>query len=104
MQLIYLFVIQMAEYRISIYGRKQSEWDLLAKWIVNNELHSENVTWLIQVLFELLSVAIGEKIVNFLLYGSLCLCFSFDTMRFLLTVFFTHGIFLLVFFAVTEAV
>ena len=41
----------MAEYRISIYGRKQNEWDQLASWIVNNELHSENVTWLIQVLF-----------------------------------------------------
>jgi len=40
---------QMAEYRISIYGRKQSEWDQLAKWIVTNELHSENVTWLIQL-------------------------------------------------------
>ncbi|XP_052309900.1 AMP deaminase isoform X3 [Populus trichocarpa] len=40
---------QMAEYRISIYGRKQSEWDQLASWIVNNELYSENVVWLIQV-------------------------------------------------------
>lgn len=39
----------MAEYRISIYGRKQSEWDQLASWIVNNELYSENVVWLIQV-------------------------------------------------------
>ncbi|KAK6943157.1 AMP deaminase [Dillenia turbinata] len=39
---------QMAEYRISIYGRKQSEWDQLASWIVNNELYSENVVWLIQ--------------------------------------------------------
>ncbi|XP_042411699.1 probable AMP deaminase [Zingiber officinale] len=40
---------QMAEYRISIYGRKQSEWDQLASWIVNNELYSENVVWLIQI-------------------------------------------------------
>ncbi|CAK9271180.1 unnamed protein product [Sphagnum jensenii] len=40
---------QMAEYRISIYGREQSEWDKLASWIVNNELYSENVTWLIQL-------------------------------------------------------
>ncbi|CAA7398203.1 unnamed protein product [Spirodela intermedia] len=39
---------QMAEYRISIYGRKESEWDQLASWIVNNELYSENVVWLIQ--------------------------------------------------------
>lgn len=41
---------QMAEYRISIYGRKKSEWDQMASWIVNNELYSENVVWLIQVI------------------------------------------------------
>eukprot|EP00249_Psilotum_nudum_P014552 c24883_g1_i1 orf=498-3221(+) len=40
---------QMAEYRISIYGRKQSEWDQLASWFVNYELYSENVVWLIQL-------------------------------------------------------
>ncbi|XAR68798.1 AMP deaminase [Bertholletia excelsa] len=40
---------QMAEYRISMYGRKMSEWDQLASWIVNNELYSENVVWLIQL-------------------------------------------------------
>uniref|UniRef100_A0A7N0TXH6 AMP deaminase n=1 Tax=Kalanchoe fedtschenkoi TaxID=63787 RepID=A0A7N0TXH6_KALFE len=40
---------QMAEYRISIYGRKQSEWDQMASWIVNNDLYSENVVWLIQL-------------------------------------------------------
>ncbi|VVB02593.1 unnamed protein product [Arabis nemorensis] len=40
---------QMAEYRISIYGRKMSEWDQLASWIVNNDLYSENVVWLIQL-------------------------------------------------------
>jgi AMP deaminase len=45
----------MAEYRISIYGRKQEEWDQLARWIVENELYSENVTWLIQVRFGVLS-------------------------------------------------
>jgi len=44
-----MHLVQMAEYRISIYGRKQSEWDQLASWIVNNELYSENVMWLIQV-------------------------------------------------------
>lgn len=43
-------VLQMAEYRISIYGRKQSEWDQLASWIVNNDLYSDNVVWLIQVI------------------------------------------------------
>ncbi|KAI4328370.1 hypothetical protein L6164_020728 [Bauhinia variegata] len=40
---------QMAEYRISIYGRKQSEWDQLASWFVNNSLYSENAVWLIQL-------------------------------------------------------
>lgn len=39
---------QMAEYRISVYGRKQSEWDQLASWFVNNEIYSENAIWLIQ--------------------------------------------------------
>ncbi|KAL0344450.1 UNVERIFIED_CONTAM: AMP deaminase [Sesamum radiatum] len=31
------------------YGRKMSEWDQLASWIVNNDLYSENVVWLIQL-------------------------------------------------------
>lgn len=40
---------QMAEYRISIYGRSEDEWDKLAGWIVDNKLFSNNVRWLIQV-------------------------------------------------------
>ncbi|KAG2182456.1 hypothetical protein INT43_007386, partial [Umbelopsis isabellina] len=40
---------QMAEYRISIYGRSKSEWEKLAKWVVDNKLFSPNVRWLIQV-------------------------------------------------------
>ncbi|KZV32253.1 putative AMP deaminase [Dorcoceras hygrometricum] len=40
---------QLAEYRISIYGRKQSEWDQLASWFVNNCIYSENAVWLIQL-------------------------------------------------------
>ncbi|KAK4479751.1 hypothetical protein RD792_015283 [Penstemon davidsonii] len=40
---------QMAEYRISVYGRKQSEWDQLASWFVNNGIYSENAVWLIQL-------------------------------------------------------
>ncbi|CAH9090207.1 unnamed protein product [Cuscuta epithymum] len=40
---------QMAEYRISVYGRKQSEWDQLASWFVNNAIYSENAVWLIQL-------------------------------------------------------
>jgi AMP deaminase len=40
---------QMAEYRISIYGRSKTEWEKLAKWVVTNKLFSPNVRWLIQV-------------------------------------------------------
>ncbi|XP_042482464.1 AMP deaminase-like isoform X3 [Macadamia integrifolia] len=40
---------QMAEYRVSIYGRKQSEWDQLASWVINNAIYSENAIWLIQL-------------------------------------------------------
>lgn len=40
---------QMAEYRVSIYGRSLDEWDKLAAWIVDNQLFSPNVRWLIQV-------------------------------------------------------
>lgn len=40
---------QMAEYRISVYGRKQSEWDQLASWFVNNAIYSNNAVWLIQL-------------------------------------------------------
>lgn len=54
-----LFDSQMAEYRISIYGRKQSEWDQLASWIVNNELYSQNVVWLIQVFSGYLLVSVA---------------------------------------------
>ncbi|ETS60245.1 hypothetical protein PaG_05792 [Moesziomyces aphidis] len=40
---------QMAEYRVSIYGRTRAEWDKLASWVVDNGLFSPNVRWLIQV-------------------------------------------------------
>ncbi|XP_043724850.1 probable AMP deaminase isoform X2 [Telopea speciosissima] len=40
---------QMAEYRVSIYGRKQSEWDQLASWVINNAIYSKNAIWLIQL-------------------------------------------------------
>lgn len=40
---------QMAEWRISIYGRSLDEWDKLAAWVVDNKLFSHNVRWLIQV-------------------------------------------------------
>jgi len=40
---------QFAEYRISIYGRQTNEWETLAAWVVDNELWSKNVRWMIQV-------------------------------------------------------
>lgn len=40
---------QMAEYRISVYGRSIDEWDKLAEWVVDNKLFSHNVRWLIQI-------------------------------------------------------
>eukprot|EP01132_Coremiostelium_polycephalum_P005159 gene5159-6421_t len=40
---------QSAEYRLSIYGRKMSEWDTLAGWVCDNELFSTKVRWLIQI-------------------------------------------------------
>ncbi|KAK9449249.1 uncharacterized protein V1518DRAFT_415489 [Limtongia smithiae] len=40
---------QMAEYRISVYGKSLDEWDLLAAWVVDNKLYSPNVRWLVQI-------------------------------------------------------
>jgi hypothetical protein len=40
---------QHTEYRISIYGRKTVEWDILAAWVCQNKLYSDNNVWLIQV-------------------------------------------------------
>ncbi|KAH3683268.1 hypothetical protein WICPIJ_005737 [Wickerhamomyces pijperi] len=40
---------QMCEYRISIYGRSIDEWNKLASWVIDNNLVSHNVRWLIQV-------------------------------------------------------
>ncbi|BDD59125.1 AMP deaminase [Monascus purpureus] len=40
---------QMAEWRISIYGRSIQEWDKLAAWVVDNKLFSPNIRWLIQI-------------------------------------------------------
>ena len=39
---------QHAEYRISIYGRKQVEWDILAAWVCQHDIYSDNAIWLIQ--------------------------------------------------------
>ncbi|KAJ1946504.1 AMP deaminase [Kickxella alabastrina] len=40
---------QMAEYRISIYGRSADEWDKLAAWVIDHKIISSNVRWLVQV-------------------------------------------------------
>eukprot|EP01038_Epipyxis_sp_PR26KG_P007929 gene7929-10762_t len=40
---------QLVEWRISIYGRKASEWAALARWFYVNRLAHNNVRWLIQV-------------------------------------------------------
>ncbi len=40
---------QMAEPRISIYGRSKDEWDNLATWAVDHKLYCDNVRWLIQI-------------------------------------------------------
>ena len=40
---------QMAEYRLSIYGKSKSEWSQLASWWYDNKLVSPNVVWMVQV-------------------------------------------------------
>ncbi|MEW5317860.1 MAG: hypothetical protein WDW38_009124 [Sanguina aurantia] len=40
---------QHAELRVSIYGRKAMEWDILAAWVLGNKLYSDNNVWLIQI-------------------------------------------------------
>jgi len=39
----------MVEYRLSIYGRNRDEWSKLAAWVVDNNLFSYNVRWIIQI-------------------------------------------------------
>ena len=39
----------LRRYRVSIYGRKNSEWDKLARWVWVHRLASPNVRWLIQI-------------------------------------------------------
>lgn len=40
---------QLAEWRVSIYGRNINEWTKLAKWFYVNKLAHPNIRWLIQV-------------------------------------------------------
>jgi AMP deaminase len=38
-----------AEFRVSVYGTRRSEWGALAQWIVGHRLASPNVRWMIQL-------------------------------------------------------
>jgi AMP deaminase len=40
---------QLVEWRVSIYGRKASEWSSLARWFYVHRLAHRNVRWLIQI-------------------------------------------------------
>eukprot|EP01088_Endostelium_zonatum_P019223 TRINITY_DN6534_c0_g1_i1.p1 TRINITY_DN6534_c0_g1~~TRINITY_DN6534_c0_g1_i1.p1 ORF type:complete len:670 (+),score=137.97 TRINITY_DN6534_c0_g1_i1:88-2097(+) len=40
---------QLAEWRISIYGKSRSEWSKLAAWVIDNNLLSSNIRWIIQI-------------------------------------------------------
>ncbi|KAI4836477.1 AMP deaminase [Plasmodium brasilianum] len=40
---------QHVEWRISIYGRDKNEWLKLAKWVLDNNLSSVRVRWVVQV-------------------------------------------------------
>ena len=66
---------QHAEYRISIYGRKYVEWDILAAWYCQNKLYSDNVLWLIQVMYVMLSTVLLEaaQVMHVLVQLTTCL-------------------------------
>lgn len=40
---------QCAEWRVSIYGRSRNEWRELAEWVIDNDLISNNVRYLVQI-------------------------------------------------------
>ncbi|KAI9909297.1 hypothetical protein PsorP6_014897 [Peronosclerospora sorghi] len=40
---------QLVEWRVSIYGRKHSEWDKLGRWMYVNKLASPHVRWMVQI-------------------------------------------------------
>jgi len=39
----------IAEYRLSVYGRSRDEWSKLSAWVLDNNLVSDNVRWMIQI-------------------------------------------------------
>ncbi|XP_034031741.1 AMP deaminase 3b isoform X2 [Thalassophryne amazonica] len=40
---------QYTEPRLSIYGRSPSEWESLATWFIEQQVHSPNMRWIIQI-------------------------------------------------------
>ncbi|TBU11938.1 AMP deaminase [Hamiltosporidium tvaerminnensis] len=51
------------EYRLSIYGKSKLEWDILASWIIDNNLDNEHVRWIIQIP-RLFMIFKGSNLVN----------------------------------------
>ncbi|CAF3941564.1 unnamed protein product [Rotaria sordida] len=56
---------QHAEFRMSIQGRSMDEWDKLGKWFLKNEMHSTNVSYMIQVPRIFTAHRAGGKLKNF---------------------------------------
>ncbi len=40
---------QLSEPRLSIYGRKRNEWEMLGQWVVANKVYSANMRWMVQI-------------------------------------------------------
>src|SRR5207244_314373 len=40
---------QAVEWRLSIYGGSADEWNKLADWVLDHDLFSDNVRWMIQI-------------------------------------------------------
>lgn len=40
---------QLAEYRISVYGKSIGEWDKLGAWFCNNKVFSKGTRWMVQI-------------------------------------------------------
>jgi adenosine deaminase len=51
------------EPRLSIYGRSENEWDILAAWLVRYNLFTKRVKWMVQIprIFRKLAEALASK-------------------------------------------
>lgn len=67
--------VLQAEYRISIYGRKPTEWSKAGKWFIASGVKSESVRWLIQVprLLYVLHCLLTSFLLQIFFYSLLCL-------------------------------